>query len=172
MKHYTGVGSRSTPPHICDLMAAIGRKLCTEGWILRSGGAQGADQAFDSLIPDQSRCEIFIPWRGFNTYDETNAVALDDISPACRLKAVGLMAAVHPSVNRLTPTAKKLHTRNVFQVLGADLSTPSKFLICWTPNGELVGGTRTAIVLAQRAGIPVFNLANESHLARLRKFIS
>jgi len=44
--------------------------------------------------------------------------------------------------------AKKLHGRNVKQVLGDDLKTPSDFLLCWTKEGKDVGGTRTAIVLA------------------------
>ena len=34
------------------------------------------------------------------------------------------------------------------QVLGLDLKTPSKFLICWTPEGKEKGGTATAIKLA------------------------
>lgn len=181
MKYYTGVGSRSTPPHMCVLMADIGHKLFTHGWTLRSGGAEGADQAFETHVLDPGKRQIFIPWNGFNRYGRSlhdpeivhhpGAIPLEDFSGGVRLKAAGLMAAVHPAVNRLSVAAKKLHTRNVFQVLGSDLSTPSRFLICWTPNGELVGGTRTAIVLAQRAGIPVFNLANESHLDRLQKFI-
>ena len=29
--------------------------------------------------------------------------------------------------------------RNVHQVLGADLKTPVKMIICWTPDGSLDG---------------------------------
>lgn len=46
-KYYTGVGSRKTPAHIMEIMRDLGRKLCSEGWGLRSGGASGADQAFE-----------------------------------------------------------------------------------------------------------------------------
>lgn len=58
---------------------------------------------------------------------------------------------------------QRAHTRNVFQVLGADLRSPSSFLVCWAPwdprsAGDVTGGTRTAVRLARSFGIPVFNL--------------
>lgn len=43
-------------------------------------------------------------------------------------------------------------------MLGDNLTSPSKFLVCWTTNGQDVGGTRTAIVVAKMHSIPVFNL--------------
>ena len=35
---------------------------------------------------------------------------------------------------------------------------------CWTPGGEAVGGTATAIKVATAHGIPVFNLHNPTPL--------
>lgn len=182
MKYYTGVGSRSTPIHVCELMDRIGSRLFRLGWTLRSGGADGADQAFETNILDSEKREIFIPWNGFNGYGQSledpgvvfhpGAIPLEKIEVPLRLKALSMVEQVHPAFGKLSLAAKKLHARNAFQVLGRDLKTPSKFLICWTPNGEAVGGTATAIKIAERERIPVFNLANESHLARLKKFIS
>jgi len=51
------------------------------------------------------------------------------------------------------------------------LKTPSKFLVCWTPSGAIVGGSATAINLSIKCGIPVFNLAKEKDLDRIQKFI-
>lgn len=51
------------------------------------------------------------------------------------------------------------------QLLGADLNTPSSFVICWTPDGpdgKDIGGTRTAIVLARHCNIPVFHLTDHN----------
>ena len=45
--------------------------------------------------------------------------------------------------------------RNVFQVLGADLKTPTEFIICWT---DKYGGTQQALRIAKSFSIPVFNL--------------
>jgi hypothetical protein len=46
------------------------------------------------------------------------------------------------------------------QILGENLDTPVKFVICWTRNAQTIGGTATAIRLAKQRGIKVYNLAN------------
>lgn len=43
---YTGIGSRQTPPEILKMMTKIATQLESKGWVLRSGGAEGADEAF------------------------------------------------------------------------------------------------------------------------------
>jgi hypothetical protein len=51
----------------------------------------------------------------------------------------------------------------VFQVLGENLKGPSDFLIFWAQidrNGNIEGGTRTAVALAQEHSIARYNLAN------------
>jgi len=48
MKYYTGVGSREIPNEIIALMKRVSSKLSKSGWVLRSGGAVGADSAFES----------------------------------------------------------------------------------------------------------------------------
>jgi hypothetical protein len=70
---------------------------------------------------------------------------------------------VHPAWDILSQGAQKLHARNVHQILGPDLSrpTPVEFVLCWTPDAQVVGGTATAIRLAQDRNIPVYNLADE-----------
>lgn len=149
--YYTGVGSRNTPQTIGLQMQAIAKQLAAAGYILRSGGASGADSFFESgLDPDNFR-EIYLPWANFN----------NNLSPLFKVcnKAMQIAEGVHPNWKRLSNGGKKLHARNVYQVLGRDLKTPSKFLVCWTPNGEAVGGTRTAIKIAEAHNVPVCNLA-------------
>lgn len=53
----------------------------------------------------------------------------------------------------------KLHARNCYQVLGADLRTPTQFVICWTPRGSGEGGTGQALRIAKAYNIPIFDLA-------------
>jgi hypothetical protein len=55
--------------------------------------------------------------------------------------------------------------------LGGDLKTPSSFLVCWTPNGEDVGGTRTAIVLARKNNIEILNLGIVEQFIRVMQYI-
>jgi predicted Rossmann fold nucleotide-binding protein DprA/Smf involved in DNA uptake len=62
-KYYAGVGSRQTPENILHLMTRIAMRMAELGWVLRSGGAKGADYAFEKGAGDKK--EIYLPWRGF-----------------------------------------------------------------------------------------------------------
>ena len=183
-KWYTGVGSRETPPEIMELMSQLGVKLADQGWILRSGGAEGADSAFEEgwmhhvAFQGTTLAELYIPWTGFNSHYAMShhgaCIIQDDKSPLMQ-RAFERASTIHPAWERLTPAAKKLHARNVFQVLGRDLNTPSKFLVCWAEtdkHGIPKGGTRTAWVLADREGVECFNLINDEHKERIEKWLS
>ena len=65
-----------------------------------------------------------------------------------------------------------MHSRNCHQILGYDLQSPVDAVICWTPNGNVVGGTSTALKLAMRAGIPIFNLGRTDKDAVLQEIKS
>lgn len=171
---YTGVGSRRTPPDVLAEISSIARVLAAAGYSLRSGGADGADAAFEDGARGvlDARLEIYLPWSGFNG----NPSRLAGVGP----RALALAASVHPAWSRLGAAAQKLHGRNCYQVLGRRLNQPSEFVLCWTPDGcesELersinTGGTGTAVALASRSGIPVFNLQKEGRLAALGEFLA
>lgn len=154
---YTGVGSRKTPPDVLEVMTAIARVCRDIGLTLRSGGAEGADLAFEKGA--DGRCEIYLPWPGFNgSRSELSAITTEGIE---------LARQAHPHFDKLAPAVQRLMTRNVYQVLGYDLSKKSKFVVCWTPDGATnlrertpqTGGTGQAIAIACLSGVPVFNLA-------------
>ena len=69
-----------------------------------------------------------------------------------------IASEVHPAWDRCNEWARGMHSRNCHQILGYDLKSPVDAVICWTPDGAVVGGTATAIKLSMREGIPVFNL--------------
>ena len=157
VKYYTGVGSRKTPPDILSLMTRIAKYLHSLGYILRSGAADGADKAFEEGAGN--RKEIFLPWKGFNgSTSELYNIPVD---------AFVIAKSVHPNWERCDEAVRKLHARNVLQVYGRNLNSCSQFLVCWTRNAKLVGGTATAINLAEQNNIPVFNLAREDHKTRI-----
>jgi len=128
-------------------MTKIAILLYGQGYILRSGGAEGADSAFEAGAGD--RKEIFLPWKGFNK----NPSPLYPPSE----KAIKMACAIHPLGDKLERAHKLLHGRNMHQVLGREIgdSKPSQFILCWTPG---VGGTVTALTAAHHHHIPVFNL--------------
>lgn len=173
MKYYSGLGSRETPGLILAIMTDIAKHLGERGYVLRSGAADGADSAFeegaDSVAkrPDGEAVhshdtgsylghwwrhkEIYLPKRGFNNH---TSVHYDQSGVA-----VDMAKEIHPNWAACSDFARRAHARNVHQVLGQLLNQPSEFLVCWTPGGKAVGGTRTAIKVAERNGIEVINLA-------------
>lgn len=167
---YTGVGSRKTPVEVCELMRRVAVRLSARGYVLRSGAAEGADAAFEAGAQAK---EIYLPWRRFNGHDSP----LYDVQTMEEARAIA--SSLHPRWRALPESAKLLHTRNVFQVLGADLATPSDFLLCWTRDGveteqdrsASTGGTGSAIALASRHGIPVVNMANPGALDRVKHLV-
>ena len=152
--YYTGIGSRSTPNQVQTQMINIASALAAKGYTLRSGGASGADTAFyRGCILGKGDKEIYLPWGGFNG-------SISTLYPPSE-EAYEIAKAIHPAWIHLTDGGRALHARNIHQVLGKDLNSPSEFVICWTPDGKEKGGTRTAIVLAKQRNIRVYNLAVE-----------
>ena len=171
---YAGVGSRETPSEILELMTKIAMGLEKGNYFLRSGGAAGADSAFEKGILDSTHKSIYLPYKGFN-YNNSNKYAEPSVG------ALDWAKKVHPYFDNLGDFARKAHARNAHQVLGDNLDDPVKFVICWTPDGaehmnechstDITGGTRTAIVIAEMNNVPVFNLARPDAVTRLRAFV-
>ena len=60
---YAGIGSRRTPDDVLEQMTQLAQELGKLGWTLRSGGADGADRAFqDGAEAVGGRREILLPW--------------------------------------------------------------------------------------------------------------
>lgn len=170
---YAGIGSRSTPPDILELMTEIGTVLANRGWILRSGYADGADIAFHMGAIMASKGignqENYLPWPEFNNCPPHMGIVASDL-PNWK-EAIRVAASIHPNWNSCSTGAQKLLARNTYQIAGKDLDLASNCVICWTPNGQEVGGTAQAIRLAKTLNIPVFNLALADAAERLNEFI-
>lgn len=155
MRTYAGIGSRETPSSIGILMSAFAEALAIKdpAYLLRSGGAEGADTYFEEgARVAGGPMEIYLPWERFN----------GNPSPLCvPSEEAYRIAKIHTAKerwNRLSDGARKLKARNVHQLLGRNCNDPVEFVICWTPGGEAVGGTGMNIRLAQHIAIPVYNL--------------
>lgn len=178
MSHFFGgVGSRETPPHILEVMTRISSYLVRKGMVLLSGGADGADSAFelgvDKVNPNNKN--IFIPWRGFSKRwpNQRGVYLIED--PDVVAKAQDIASQIHPAWDRLGRGPRGLHTRNVYQVLGKDLKTPIRFMICYAvldKKGEPKGGTRTAIKIAEMFNIKVYNLYKPEDLKKIEEILA
>ena len=151
MKTYAGIGSRECPPDVCATMSTIASRLDKLGYRLRSGGADGADTAFERGATNK---EIFLPWDGFNG---RVADGLTYIVPNFDERYT---KQFHPKPDSLGKGAKLLMSRNANQVLGRDLNDPVDFILCWTKDGKASGGTGQAMRIAASRNIPIFNFKN------------
>ena len=163
---YAGIGSRKTPTDVQLVMKDIAKQLAPL-WKLHSGFAAGADQAF-AVGAAEANGEMvnFIPWEGFNGAPGNDPRFICLYNP----KAMEIAAKYHPNWDACSSSAKLLHSRNVFQVLGADLESPVDMVICWTPNGKRGGGTGQALRIAEAYQIPIFDLAVTIDKHRLCNF--
>lgn len=157
MKYYAGIGSRATPPEILTLMTGLSAKLSGLGFILRSGGAKGADKAFEQKAAQK---EIFKsndaqPW----AFEEVQKYIPTDRS----------------GFNTWTPYVQGLLARNMMQILGRDGDKPVKFVLCWTPSlvytDSSSGGTGYAIRCALAHDISVYNFLDGEALLKAKTFL-
>jgi hypothetical protein len=165
-KVYAGIGSRDTPDQILKVMTDAAGQLSKDGWLLRSGHARGADQAFENGAGDKA--EIHLPWDGYNYGRIVNPkFIVPKIEPAL----VDIASRWHPKWEKLPVEEKLFMVRNTSIVLGTNLLHPVRMVVCWTPRGLLKGGTAHAIKVAQAYDIPVFNLANSEDWDKLTAFV-
>lgn len=158
LKAYAGVGARHTPLTILPIMTAVGHQLKSRRYVLRSGHAPGADQAFEEGA--EERAEIFLPWPNY----ERDARARGRVYPEPATEAFEIARAHHPRWSHLKSGTQALHARNAHIVLGRALDEPVEFVVCWTFGGRDVGGTGMTLRVARAYGIRIFNLYD----ARLR----
>ncbi len=155
--YFAGIGARKTPHEVLVKMRKCGKVLSDLGYILRSGGARGADSAFESgyiLGKMRSSEEIFLPFKKFNQH--SSPLFGSDI------EARKIAKEFHPRWENVGDVGRDFHARNVYQILGRNLKTPVEFILCWTPNGKIVGGTGLALRIGQHFNIPIFNFGIHS----------
>lgn len=136
--YYSGIGSRTTPPQICIAMTEFAQWAERKGLVLRSGGAIGADAAFEGGVSMDEHKNIYRSWHA--TKD-----------------AIEFASEYHPAWHRCSQNAKALHGRNAMIILGEDLRTPAEFVVCWSKD-ENRGGTAMGLSIARSKGIPVYNI--------------
>ena len=155
---YAGIGSRKTPSDVLETMTKIAKRLENLGYTLRSGGAVGADTAFEK---GATKKQIFY---SKGSTERTRTIAKE----------------IHPAPTKISGIALDLMARNTNQIFGENLDTPVDFVIAWTPDGAetsqdrtiQTGGTGQAIDMASRKGIPVINLANPGWENRIKELIT
>lgn len=167
-KYFAGIGSRKTPPDILELMTKIAATLSNEGYILRSGGAIGADTAFEKGTKDKT-INRNIP-RNVEIFKAQD----------CKPWAIEMVKQYLPNDRKnfdtWQPYVQNLLGRNVMQILGQDGKSPVEFVICWTPSlvytDSSAGGTGYAIRCALAHNIPIINLYDNNCLKLAKGYLN
>ena len=184
---YAGIGSRDTPPQILQVMTPLAEKMDGLGWRLRSGGAAGADAAFEAGVSDPRHRAIYLPQSSFNG----RAAGTGGYINASRLptwqQALATVSQYHPHPGALSSFAVNLMARNAYQVLGPQLNQPARMIVAWAPGGYeeaapppgwREGGTGQALRIARAWNaenpdqrIEIRNLANPQRLAGALRYL-
>jgi predicted NAD-dependent protein-ADP-ribosyltransferase YbiA (DUF1768 family) len=174
---YAGIGSRETPQEVLNKMTEVAKYLEELGYTLRSGGAIGADKAFEKGV--KSKKEVFL---GSVKTGEKELKIAEEIHPAWdkmleSTKRKAIASGKNPE--KSADYVANLMARNTNQIFGANLDTPVDFVLAWTQDGLTdyrkrslqSGGTGQAIDMASRKGIPVINMANDNWRDELKSVI-
>src|SRR5688572_5678480 len=117
--YYAGIGAhQNVPDKILNQMSDIAFRFSRMDWILRSGGAQQCDLAFETGLGLLGRKEIYLA---------------GDASPRAYEIA---RTFVRGEWDDRGSYAQDLLARNVHQMLGRDLDRPSRIAVCYTSNGQ------------------------------------
>ena len=103
-RFYAGIGSRETPIPILNQMTRIGSFLAPKNYTLRSGGAKGADSAFEqgcNLVQGQKQI-----WHPDGAFYPLHEWATEKASSVCW---------EYP-LEKMKGYTIKLITRNMFQI--------------------------------------------------------
>ncbi len=172
---YAGVGSRATPPEVLAGMSDVARLLGDAGFALSTGGAHGADKAFEAgALRTDAPVTVHAPWPGYNGYrpGRDPESDIDVVHPksgdAVRGRSfLHLARKHHPAWDRCRRGARALFLRNVSILAGAldddGAVLPVRAVIAWNPSGRAhgreAGGTGHTLRVAAGLGIPVVNLS-------------
>lgn len=161
---YAGIGARVLPQGMADLLTSVAANLEEVGWHLATGGAEGADKAFMDGVTSRNNLTVYIPWDRFNGYTSADepVISIKHVAPSLLATSMSIAEQYHPNWSAVTHGSQFLMARNSFQVLGPDLETPVKCVICWTKDGQVIGGTGQALRIAIDHNIPIINLGSAS----------
>lgn len=149
-KTYAGIGCVDTPAEVLEELTLIAQELEEAGYILRTGGDEGASEAMLEGIKDPKSVELFLPWEGYNDFESKPK----KMPPG----AYELAWKYHPDWAGCDPDDRRIHARSTMIVLGEQLDSPVDFILCYTPDGGKDDDTGQAIRVAEGEHlIPVFD---------------
>ena len=171
-KAYVGLGNDDAPQDVLEKMTEIAKILAERGWTLRhTGNIKGPDVAFEK---GAGPSEAYIAWKGFNER-QSEFIPPKNVHP----EVVTIMKQYMPTFDNIKPGVHKIIARSVYAIIGKDLRSPARFIVCWSADGAENAANKTAktgfmglpIAFGSSLNVPVFNLKNPDAYDRLMQFI-
>lgn len=167
-KAYAGTGNVGAPPDILTQIKKLTRELDVHGYTTRTGGMEGCEEAFETSA---QKLELHLPWKNFNNKQSEFAFTSK--------QALAIAKLYHPTFDGLSFSIQAIIAKNIKILLGKDLKSAARFLLCWSEDGVETIALRTAktgnvghaIAAANSLKIPVFNLGKPDAEKRLREFL-
>jgi hypothetical protein len=132
-----------------------------QGYILRSGNAEGADAFFqegaNSVSP--SSVELYLPWANYNSrrIHINNRIYFEFKNDEQKKDVFDICEKHHFCWAETSPAAKLFAARCVQIILGRDLDDPVDFVECYTDHPRGAGGTALSLRVALAYNIPATN---------------
>lgn len=182
---YAGVGSRCTPIEVGRQMQDYATRLAALGYTMVSGGARkkrdapdnvcSADHVFEWAVA-KAKGKMIIYRAYVNKFTPCGPadVRVPSEEQFNVAKAFIKAHAIIPWFDKMSSWAQLLHLRNYYQI-HYDVGKKVDFVIAYAPlddKGEPVGGTRTAIKIAEKTGVKCYNLARPLDVAMLEDFLN
>lgn len=165
--YITGIGTRNLDERMDKAIRGIMKAFSSINgkdfsFILRSGGARGADTVFESSFSGR-----IISYRADTSH---SAKGIDTIAYSEDPAAEELVMRLHPNpgaVSRLPEYSRKLLYRDAWQIIGSPGKDRrlSDFVIAAWPMGTTM---KTALLVAKNQSVPVFNVTDTADMERLR----
>lgn len=154
---YTGLASSETPEKVRAVMWAFAEVMRQRGARLRTGAELGAREGFRAGAgPAQT---TYIPWDFYCGASTT----LGAILTAGWEPAIMRAAMTFGDWRHLSADEKALAICAVVQLMGLDMKSPSRLVVCWVTDET----TAPAITIAKASNIPVLNMQRPDHLKRI-----
>ncbi len=168
MNVYAGIGSRKLSTEEWNLCYYFGAFMAGRGWLLRTGAAEGADQAFaQGALSVGGAVILCLPWATYNNPWVAWAVsqgATVRVLQAEDERAYHSVDRFHPASHKLRQGGRALHARNWLIVAGVS------FVLAWPKPDQYgsQGGTGQGLRICSDKGVKVFNLNDATVLATVQ----
>lgn len=186
MKIYAGIGSRPVDvvpwglnQHEMALCRMAGEYLARDGWILRTGGAKGADQAFaEGAIRGGGQVLLLLPWASYE-FEWIASMKAQGADIHCYVVQEDDVAAwqsvelYHKNSNGLSSGVRVLMARNWLILMGRQGKSKVDFCAAFPKVNQYgnLGGTSFGLTICAKKGILVRNFAHSDVAKEVIKYI-